>query len=117
EFRHMLIRSECADLTRPIYIFDYFVLDVQDPVVVALRDKVEEERLLLYPRHFDEEVLVLLEEGPCSIVDRDVLSVNLTNLLVDSIMDLCPHLDCFVQVLEIDVKVRHQEFPESEGEE
>src|SRR5881392_3714462 len=111
------VNLECADLSRPIEIVDYVVLDVQDPVVVALRDKVEEERLLLYPRHFDEEVLVLLEEGPCSIVDRDVLSVNLTNLFVDSVVHLSPYIDCFVQVLEVDVEVGHQEFPESEGEE
>src|SRR5437660_11605066 len=111
------VNLEFADLSRPIEIVDYVVLVVQDPIVVALRDKVEKERLLLNQGHFDEEVLVLLEEGPCSIVDRDVLSVNLTNLLVDSLMDLSPDLDCFVQVLEIDVEVGHQEFPESEGEE
>src|SRR5947209_9245726 len=105
---------ERADLSRSIEIVDDVVLDVQDPVIVAFWDEVEEERLLLHQGHFDEEVLVLLEEGSCSIVDRDLLSVNLTNLLVDSIVDLSPHLDCFAQVPEIDVEVGHQEFPESE---
>src|SRR5207302_4032408 len=55
------VNLECADLSRSVEIVDYVVLDVQNPVVVALGDEVEEERLLLHSRHFDEEVLVLLE--------------------------------------------------------
>src|SRR5437899_10569626 len=43
--------------------------------------------------------------------------MNLTDLLVDSFVDPPAHLDCLAQVLEVDVKVRHQEFSETEGQE
>src|SRR5882762_10862311 len=101
---------ECADFSWPVEIVDDVVLHVQDPVVVAFWDEVQEERLPLDSRHFDEELLVVLEEGSCSVVYRDIFSVNLTNLLIDSVMDLFPHIDCLAQILEVDVEIRHQEF-------
>src|SRR5260370_17404900 len=101
---------ECGDFSWAVEIVDNVVFHVQDPVVVAFWDEVEEERFLLHSRHFDEELLVVLEEGSGGVVYRNVFSVNLTNLLVDSVMDLSPDIDCLAQVLEVDVEVGHQEF-------
>src|SRR6266705_6554876 len=81
------VNLECADLPWSVEIVDDVVLHVQDPVIVTFRDEVQEERLLLHSRHFDEEVLVLLEERSRSIVYGDVFSVNLANLLVDYAMN------------------------------
>src|SRR5713101_2064069 len=105
---------EGADFSWPVEIVDDVVLHVQDPVVVAFWDEVQEERLLLHSRHFDEELVVVLEEGSSSIVDGNILSVNLTNLFVDSVMYLPPHIDCVAQVLEVDVEIGHQEFSKPE---
>src|SRR5260370_12768015 len=101
---------EGADFSWPVEIVDDVVLHVQDPVVVAFWDEVQEERLLLHSRHFDEEILVVLYEVSVRVVYRYVFSVNPTYLLVDSVMDLSPDIDCLAQVLEVDVEVGHQEF-------
>ena len=39
---------ESCDLSRPVQLIDYVVFDVEDPVVDAVGDKVEEDRLLLH---------------------------------------------------------------------
>src|SRR6266516_4594125 len=111
------VNLECADLPWSVEIVDDVVLHVQDPVIVTFRDEVQEERLLLHSRHFDEEVFVMLEERACGVVYGDVFSVNLTNIFVYSLMYFPPHIVCLAQMLEVDVEIWHQEFSQTEGEE